>query len=80
MPVACPRKNALEKGPSRPTTATVSKKDFLRVLHRAHISEETIKAADEQLRDPIDEERDGLFLVRHGLDRDQLVSRMGGSP
>jgi hypothetical protein len=80
MPVACPRKNALEKDPSRPTTATVAKKDFLRVLRRAHIPEETIKVVDEQLQDPIDEERDGLFLVRHGLDRDQLVSRMGGSP
>ena len=80
MPVAVPRKNELEQSPKRPTAATLSKKDFLRVLHRAHVPKETIKAADEQLRDPVDEERDGLFLVRHGLDRAQLVSRMGGSP
>ena len=56
------------------------KKDFLYVLHRAHIPEETIKAADEQLHDPVDQKRDGIFLVTHGLDRDQLISRMGGSP
>jgi hypothetical protein len=80
MPVAGPRKNALEKSPKQPTAATLTKQDFLHVLHRAHIPEETIKAVDEQLHDPVDQERDGLFLVRHGLDRDQLVSRMGGSP
>ncbi|MCW2895428.1 MAG: hypothetical protein JWO75_4917, partial [Actinomycetia bacterium] len=33
-----------------------------------------------QLHDPVDEEKDGIFLVTHGLDRDQLISRMGGSP
>jgi hypothetical protein len=80
MPVASPRKNALEKCPKRPAAATLTKQDFLQVLHRAHIPEETIKAVDAQLHDPVDQERDGLFLVRHGLDRDQLVSRMGGSP
>jgi hypothetical protein len=56
------------------------KKDFLHVLHRAGIPEETIRAADEQLHDPVDPEKDGIFLMTHGLDRDQLVSRMGGSP
>jgi hypothetical protein len=80
MPVAGPRKNALEKSTRQPTAATLPKQDFLHVLHRAHIPEETIKAVDAQLLDPVDLERDGLFLVRHGLDRDQLVSRMGGSP
>ena len=71
-----PRKVTAKR--SRPRT--VAKKDFLRVLRTAGIPEETIKAADEQLHDPVDEERDGIFLVRHGLDRDQLISRMGGSP
>jgi hypothetical protein len=56
------------------------KKDFLDVLRRAGIPEETINAAAEQLHDPVDQKRDGIFLVTHGLDRDQLVSRMGGSP
>jgi hypothetical protein len=58
----------------------LAKKDFLHVLRRAGIPEETIKEADEQLHDPVDQDRDGIFLVTHGLDRDQLVSRMGGSP
>jgi hypothetical protein len=58
----------------------ISKKDFLQILARTGVPEETVKAADEHLRDPIDLERDGTFLVRHGLDRDQLMSRMGGSP
>jgi hypothetical protein len=62
------------------SAARLPKKDFLHVLRRAGIPEETIKAADEQLHDPVDEEKDGIFLVTHGLDRDQLVSRMGGSP
>ena len=80
MPIAGPSKNALEKSPKRQTGARLAKKDFLQVLHRARIPEETIKAADEQLHDPVDQERDGIFLVTHGLDRDQLISRMGGSP
>ena len=80
MPVAGPCMNALETSPRRPTVAGLAKNDFLDVLHRAHIPEETIKAADEQLHDPVDQERDGIFLVTHGLDSDQLISRMGGSP
>jgi len=80
MPVTGPCKNALEKNPQRQTPANVKKKDFLCVLRRARIPEQTIKAADEQLHDPVDEKRDGIFLVTHGLDRDQLISRMGGSP
>jgi hypothetical protein len=80
MTVAGPCKNAPEESPKRPAVAGLAKKDFLHVLHRAHIPEETIKAADEQLHDPVDHERDGIFLVTHGLDCDQLISRMGGSP
>jgi hypothetical protein len=75
-----PCRNAPGKSSQPQTAAKLSKKDFLHVLHRAGIPEETIKAADEQLHDPVDEEKDGIFLVTHGLDRDQLISRMGGSP
>jgi hypothetical protein len=60
--------------------ATVKKKDFLDVLRRARVPEEVIKLAGEQLHDPVDQKRDGTFLVTHGLDRDQLTCRMGGSP
>ena len=60
--------------------ATLSRRDFLHVLRRARVPEEIIKMAGEQLHDPVDQKRDGIFLVTHGLDRDQLVCRMGGSP
>jgi hypothetical protein len=60
--------------------ATVNRKDFLDVLRRARVPEEVIKLAGEQLHDPVDQKRDGTFLVTHGLDRDQLTCRMGGSP
>ena len=60
--------------------ATLKRKDFLHVLHRARVPEEIIKMAGEQLHDPVDQKRDGVFLVTHGLDRDQLMCRMGGSP
>jgi hypothetical protein len=80
MPVAAPCQNAIGKSPRRQSAVKLKKKDFLHVLRRAHIPEETIKLANEQLHDPVDEERDGTFLVRHGLDRDELISRMGGSP
>jgi hypothetical protein len=81
MLVTGPRKVATGESPQpQPPPAKLPKKDFLRVLRTAGIPEETIKAADEQLQDPIDLERDGVFLVTHGLDRDQLMNRMGGSP
>jgi hypothetical protein len=80
MPGAALCKNALEESPKRQTAVKLAKKDFLDVLRRARIPEETIKEASEQLHDPVDQERDGIFLVTHGLDNDQLISRMGGSP
>jgi hypothetical protein len=61
-------------------TATLNRKDFLLVLRRARVPAEIIKLAGEQLHDPVDQKRDGIFLVTHGLDRDQLICRMGGSP
>jgi hypothetical protein len=60
--------------------ATLKRKDFLLVLRRARVPAEIIKMAGEQLHDPVDQKRDGIFLVTHGLDRDQLICRMGGSP
>lgn len=79
MPVTGPCKNPLKESPQPQTEAKLPKKEFLHVLRRAGIPQETIKEADEQLHDPVDPVRDGIFLVRHGIDRDQLVSRMGGS-
>ena len=74
MPVTGPCEVTARK--SRPRALA---KDFLRTLRTAGTTEETIKATNEQLRDPIDLKRDAVFLVRHGLDRDQLMNRMGGS-
>jgi hypothetical protein len=80
MPVTGPCDNAPQTSPQPQTEARLPKQEFLLVLRRAGIPEETIEVADEQLHDPIDLKRDGIFLLTHGLDRDQLVSRMGGSP
>jgi hypothetical protein len=81
MSVTCQRKNTTGESPQlQPPPGKFPKKDFLHVLRTAGVPEETIKAADDQLQDPIDLERDGVFLVTHGLDRDQLMDRMGGSP
>jgi hypothetical protein len=80
MPVTGPRKVTTGKSPQPQPLTKLPKNDFLHILRTAGVPEETIKATDEQLQDPIDLERDGLFLVTHGLDRDQLMDRMGGSP
>jgi hypothetical protein len=81
MPVTGPRKVTTDKSPQpQPPPTKLPKKDFLHILRKAGVPEETIKATDEQLHDPVDLERDAIFLVTHGLDRDQLMSRMGGSP
>src|SRR5438132_5266926 len=70
MPGTGPCKVTTEKGLQRqPTAAKLPKKEFLHVLRTSGVPEETIKATDEQLQDPIDLERDGVFLVTHGLDR-----------
>jgi hypothetical protein len=42
----------------------LAKKDFLQVLHRAHIPEERIKAADEQLHDPSTRKETGYSRLR----------------
>jgi hypothetical protein len=87
MPAISPREVTTDSAYARPArpeprsaSSKISKKDFLQILARAGVPQETVKATDEQLQDPIDLERDGIFLVRHGLDRDQLINRMGGSP
>ena len=78
---AGPGQKTTENGrhlPLRP--AKLPKQLFLHVLHTAGVPTQTIKATDEQLQDPVDLDRDGVFLVTHGLARDQLMDRMGGSP
>jgi len=81
MPVTGSRKVTTGEStqpPSRP--ATLPKKDFLHILRTIGVPEATIQATAEQLHDPVDLERDAVFLVTHGWDRDELINRMGGSP
>ena len=81
MPVTGSRKVTTGESPRPPSRpAKLPKKDFLHILRTVGVPEETIKATDEQLHDPIDLERDAVFLVTHGWDRDELINRMGGSP
>jgi hypothetical protein len=58
----------------------ISKKRVLEVLRKVGVSDETLKEIDEDLEDPIELPRDGAFLLRRGITRDQLISMMGGSP
>jgi hypothetical protein len=56
------------------------KEKVLEVLRKVGISDETVKEIDEALQDPLKLPRDGAFLLRHGITRDELISMMGGSP
>jgi hypothetical protein len=57
-----------------------SKAEVLKVLRRSGVDEETIRALEVALRDPVDIERDANLFGRYGITRDALVNRMGGSP
>jgi hypothetical protein len=57
-----------------------SKAEFVRVLHRVGVPEETIAEIAAKLSDPVDLDESGAFLQTYGLTRDALISRMGGSP
>ena len=56
------------------------KKDVLAILRRAGVPEETIKALDAELDDPVDLERAANVAGRHGITRNRLIDRMVGSP
>jgi hypothetical protein len=50
------------------------------ILRRAGFHQEQIDDVLGDLPDPIDIERDGDALVKHGVSREQLMDRLGGSP
>ena len=56
------------------------KHEVLAILRRLGISPATIEAIDREVGDPVQLERDGAILANHGVTRDLLISRMGGSP
>jgi hypothetical protein len=57
-----------------------SKATLLGVLRRTGFPEETIRAIELVVRDPVDLRRDGNLLADYGITRDRLVDRIGGSP
>jgi len=56
------------------------KAEILAILRRAGYSEQTLQALDAELPDPVDIDRDGNLLLRHGITLDTVIDRMGGSP
>lgn len=60
--------------------ATRSHEEFTRVLRRAGYSDDFIRELLSHLPDPVDLQRDGQILQRHGLSGELLMDRLGGSP
>ena len=57
----------------------MTKAEVIRLLRNAglpHVAEE----AERSLPDEVDLERAAEFGARYGITRDELISRMGGSP
>jgi hypothetical protein len=50
--------------------------DVLHTLQRPDLADE----ASRDLPDPVDIDRLVAWMMQHGLSRDEMVSRMGGSP
>jgi hypothetical protein len=50
--------------------------DILRVAGLPDLAEE----AGQSLSDPVEYQHAELFLARHGITKDELISRAGGSP
>jgi len=56
-----------------------SRQDVFELLLRAGLAEEA-DAAVRELPDPVDLEHVQRWGFRHGISRDTLISRLGGSP
>jgi hypothetical protein len=50
--------------------------EVLHTLQRSDLADE----ASRDLPDPVDVDRLAAWMIQHGLSRDEMVSRMGGSP
>ena len=57
-----------------------SKAELLRVLEREAMPDETIAEIAAKLPDPVDLHDAATLFQRYGVTRDQLISRLGGSP
>lgn len=58
----------------------LAKKRVIDLLRRAGIPDETLRVIDAELPDPVDVDKDGYILLRHGVTHDALISALGGSP
>jgi hypothetical protein len=58
----------------------LAKKDLLAVLLRAGVPEETMRALDAELPDPVGLTDAANILGRYGITLDSVISAMGGSP
>jgi hypothetical protein len=58
----------------------VSHTEAKQTLRRAGYSEQRIEDVLRDIPDPIDTERDGELLFKHGLSAGILMDQMGGSP
>ncbi|HYJ74440.1 MAG TPA: hypothetical protein VEV65_02525 [Kineosporiaceae bacterium] len=56
-----------------------TRQELVELLHRAGLPE-VADAAARELPDPVDLERLQTWALRRGISRDQLLSRLGGSP
>ena len=56
------------------------KANVLAVLHRAGGPDQTVRALNAALDDPVDLRRVGNVLLSYGITLDRLIDRMGGSP
>lgn len=57
----------------------MSKHEIVRMLLRAGLTE-AAEDAERSLPDEVELERAAAFGARYGITRDELISRMGGSP
>jgi hypothetical protein len=57
----------------------IAKQEIIELLRRAGLPE-VAEEADRSLPDPVELERAAEFGARYGVTRDELISRMGGSP
>jgi hypothetical protein len=57
-----------------------SKAELLRVLQRIGIPQATIDEISSKLPDFVDLDDAGTVFQRYGLTRDEIISRLGGSP
>ena len=57
----------------------IPKREIVELLQRAGYFE-AAEEVDRSLPDPVELERAAEFGMRYGISRDELISRMGGSP